>query len=41
MKLVHVIDLKNEVILDIYFVDEETGRRIDYTIEEFKKSIKQ
>jgi len=41
MKLVHIIDLENEIILDVYFLDEETGIRIDYTIEEFKESIKQ
>lgn len=41
MKLVHVIDIENEIILDIYFVDEETGLRIDYSIEELLKSIRQ
>ncbi|EKY26188.1 hypothetical protein HMPREF0216_02227 [Clostridium celatum DSM 1785] len=41
MKLVHVIDIENEIILDVYFVDEQTGIRIDYSVEEFLKSIKQ
>lgn len=41
MKLVHVIDIENEIILDIYFVDEQTGIRIDYSVEKFLKSIKQ
>lgn len=41
MKLVHVIDIENETILDSHFVDEETGAKVDYSIEEFLKSIKQ
>ena len=41
MKLVHVIDIENEIILDIYFIDEVTGKKIDYSVEEFRKSIKQ
>ena len=41
MKLVHVIDIENEIILDVYFVDEQTGIRVDYSVEEFLKSSKQ
>ncbi|MEN8076416.1 hypothetical protein ABFP60_05590 [Clostridioides difficile] len=41
MKLVYVIDIENEIILDIYFVDEVTGDKVDYSVEEFRKSIKQ
>ena len=41
MKLVHVIDIENEIILDIYFFDEVTGKKVDYSVEEFRKSIKQ
>lgn len=41
MKLVHVIDIENEIILDIYFIDEVTGKKVDYSIKEFRKSIKQ
>ncbi|CAI3203331.1 MULTISPECIES: hypothetical protein [Clostridium] len=41
MKLVHVIDIENEIILDIYFIDEVTGKKVDYSVEEFRKSIKQ
>lgn len=41
MKLVHVIDLENNILLDVYFIDEETGLRIDYSIEEFLESIRQ
>ena len=41
MKLVYVIDIENEIILDIYFVDVVTGKKVDYSVEEFRKSIKQ
>lgn len=41
MKLIHVIDIENEIILDIYFIDEVTGKKVNYSIEEFRKSIKQ
>lgn len=41
MKLVYVIDLENNILLDVYFIDEETGLRIDYSIEEFLESIRQ
>ena len=41
MKLVHVIDIENEIILDIYFIDEVTGKKVDYSVEEFRKSIEQ
>ena len=41
MKLVHVIDIENEIILDIYFIDEVTWKKVDYSLEEFRKSIKQ
>lgn len=41
MKIVHVHDEVSEEVLDVYFVDEETNKRVDYSIEEFKKSIKQ
>lgn len=41
MRLMHVIDVENEIILDIYFIDEETGLRINYSIEELLESIKQ
>lgn len=41
MKLVYVIDIENEIILDIYFIDEVTGKKFDYSVEEFRKSIKQ
>lgn len=41
MKLVHVIDIENEIILDIYFIDEVTGKKVDYSVEEFRKSINQ
>ena len=41
MKLVHVIDIENETILDSYFIDEVTGKKVDYSVEEFRKSIKQ
>ena len=41
MKLVHVIDIENEIILDIYFIDEVTGKKVDYSVEEFRKIIKQ
>ena len=41
MKLVHLIDIENEIILDIYFIDEVTGKKVDYSVEEFRKSIKQ
>lgn len=41
MKLVHVIDIENEIILDIYFIDEVTGKKVYYSVEEFRKSIKQ
>lgn len=41
MKLVHVIDIENEIILDVYFIDEQTGEKVDYTIEKFQESIKQ
>ncbi|MDK0795932.1 hypothetical protein [Clostridium perfringens] len=40
MKLVHVIDLVKEEVIDVYFIDKITGEKIDYTIEEFKESIK-
>lgn len=32
IKLVHVIDIENEIILDIYFVDKQTGIRINYSL---------
>ena len=41
MKLVHVIDIENEIIFNIYFIDEVTGKKVDYSVEEFRKSIKQ
>lgn len=41
MKIVHLIDIENQTILDVYFVDEQTGIRIDYSVEEFLKNIKQ
>lgn len=41
MKLVHIIDIENEIILDIYFIDEEIGAKVDYSVEEFLRSIKQ
>lgn len=41
MRLMHVIDVENEIILDIYFIDEETGLRINYSIEELLESLKQ
>lgn len=41
MKLFHVIDIENEKILDVYFIDEVTGVKVDYSVEEFLKSIKQ
>lgn len=41
MKIVHVIDDKNEILLDIYFVDVETGERINYSVEELLESIRQ
>ncbi|WP_294392288.1 hypothetical protein [uncultured Clostridium sp.] len=41
MKLVHVIDIENEMVIDVYFVDVETGLRIDYSVEEFLESIRQ
>lgn len=28
MKIVHLIDIENQTILDVYFVDEQTGIRI-------------
>lgn len=40
MKLVHVIDLTNNILLDVYFVDEKTGLRIDYSIEELFEDIR-
>ena len=41
MREVHVIDEKNQILLDVYFVEEETGVKDDYSIEEYLKSIKQ
>ena len=41
MREVHVIDEKNQILLDVYFVEEETGVKYDYSIEEYLKSIKQ
>lgn len=39
--MIHVIDIESEIILDVYFIDEETNTRIDYTIEEFLDDIRQ
>lgn len=41
MKILHVIDVISEEIIDIYFVDEETGEKLKYSIEEFLKDIRQ
>ncbi|MBM7834290.1 hypothetical protein [Clostridium sardiniense] len=41
MKIVHVFDKKTQILIDIYFIDEITGNKVDYSVEEFRKSIKQ
>lgn len=41
MKIVHVFDKRTNTLIDIFFIDKSTGKKVDYTVEEFKKSIKQ
>ncbi|WP_279381881.1 hypothetical protein [Clostridium botulinum] len=41
MKIVHIFDKRTKVLVDIYFIDKATGNKVDYTVEEFKASIKQ
>ena len=41
MKIVHVYDKVTKVLVDIYFIDKLTGKKVDYTVEEFKASIRQ
>lgn len=41
MSLVHVIDVINNELLEVYFIDKTTGERIDYSVEEFLSDIKQ
>lgn len=41
MKIVHVFDEKTQMLIDIYFIDKTTGEKVDYSVEEFKRSIKQ
>ena len=41
MLLVHVFDKRTDEIIDIYFINKRTGNKVDYSVEEFKKSIKQ
>ena len=41
MKIIHEIDITNDNVIDIYFVDEVTGKRLDYTVEEFLESIRE
>lgn len=41
LKIVHIIDVKIETLIEIYFVDEETGDNLDYSVEEFLEDVKQ
>lgn len=41
MIIVHVFDKITDKLIDIYFIDKTTGNRVDYSVEEFKRSIKQ
>lgn len=41
MKIVHVFNKRTNILIDMYFVDEVTGNKVDYSVEEFRKSIKQ
>ena len=41
MEIVHVFDKRTNILIDIYFIDKVTGNKIDYSVEEFRKSIKQ
>ena len=33
MREIHVVDEKNQILLDVYFVDEQTGVKDDYLQE--------
>lgn len=41
MKIVHVFNKETNTLVDVYFIDISTGNKVDDTLEEFKKSIKQ
>lgn len=41
MKIVHVIDKKTQEVIDMFFIDKVAGKKVDYSVEEYKKSIKQ
>ena len=33
MKIVHVFDKNIHILLDIYFIDEVTGNKVNYSVE--------
>lgn len=41
LKIVHLIDVKTETLIGVYFVDEETGDNLDYSVEEFLEDVRQ
>lgn len=41
MIIVHVFNKRTDEIINIYFIDKTIGNKVDYSVEEFKKSIKQ
>ena len=40
MILIHKIDTVKNKVIDMYFIDEDTGERIEYTVTEFVESIR-
>ena len=41
MKIVHVFNKKTNILIYMYFIDEVTGNKVDYSVAEFRESIKQ
>lgn len=41
MRIFYIIDMKTQKVIDMFFVDKVTGKKVDYSVEEFTKSIKQ
>lgn len=41
MKVVHVFDSSKNIVLEVYFIDGVTGKRLDYTIQDFLLGVRQ
>lgn len=41
MKIVHVFDKSTKTLVDICIINKATGNKVNYSLAEFKKSIKQ